>query len=322
MPNLSRAAAGLATLLLAAGLTACSGGGALATVNGQSISKSDFDAKLESSPAAISTLQQMVREILLQQYAQKNNITVTDAEIASREDQYKQNFPPGSWDEMLKSRGLTENDVHQLIRDQIIIDKAVGKNVNVSDAQIKAYFDKNHAAFDKPAQVDARHILVADLKTAQKVEADLKAGKDFAAEAKQYSIDPGSRDKGGELGEIRHGQMVPAFDAAVFSLPVGVISAPVKSPFGYHIIQVESRTPGQKATLANTKDKIADLLRQQQEAPLIQPFLADLQSKANIQVNDPRFAAAFPTPEPTPPQTEPSGAAPNGAVSPAASPSQ
>ncbi len=325
MPNLSRAVAGLATLLLAAGLCACSGGGALATVNGQTISKSDFDTKLESSPAAISTLQQMVREILLQQYAQKNNITVSDADIAAREDQYKANFPPGQWDEMLKSRGLTEDDVHKLISDQIIIDKAVGKNVAISDAQIKAYFDKNHAAFDKPAQVDARHILVADLKTAQKVEADLKAGKDFAAEAKEYSIDPGSKDKGGELGEIRHGQMVPAFDAAVFSLPVNVISAPVKSPFGYHIIQVESRTPGQKATLANTKDKIADLLRQQQEAPLIQPFLADLQTKANIQISDPRFQAAFPSPEPTPPPAQaapPAGAAPNGAVSPAASPSQ
>ena len=322
MSKFDRVVAGLATLLLAGSITACSGGGSIATVNGQSISKADFDAKLESSPAALATLQQMVREILLQQYAKTNNVVVSDADIAAKEDQIKANFPPGSWDDMLKSRGLTEDDVHKLLADQIIIDKAVGKNIKVSDSAIKAYFDKNHAAFDKPAQVDARHILVADLKTAQKVEADLKAGKDFAAEAKQYSIDPGSRDKGGELGEIRHGQMVPAFDAAVFSLPVGVISAPVKSPFGYHIIQVESRTPGQKATLANTKAKIADLLRQQQEAPLIQPFLADLQSKANIVVNDPRFSAAFPTPEPTPPQAEPTGAAPNGAVSPAASPSQ
>jgi parvulin-like peptidyl-prolyl isomerase len=313
MSNLGRIAAGLATLLLATSLTACAAGGNVATVNGQSISKTDFDNKLESSPAAVSTLQQMVREILLQQYAQKNNITVTDAEIAQKEDAIKANFPPGSWSDMLKSRGLTEDDVHKLISDQIIIDKAVGANVKISDAQIKANFDKNHAAFDKPAQVTARHILVADLKTAQKVEADLKAGKDFATEAKTYSIDPGSKDKGGELGPIRHGQMVPAFDAAVFSLPVNVISPPVKSPFGYHIIQVESRDPGQKATLANSRDKIADLLRQQQEAPLIQPFLADLQSKANIQISDPRFQAAFPTPPPTPPAA-PAGAPSNGAV--------
>jgi parvulin-like peptidyl-prolyl isomerase len=205
--------------------------------------------------------------------------------------------------------------VHNALREQLIIDQAVGKDVKVSDAQIKAYFDKNHAQFDKPEEVQARHILVPDLKTAEKVEADLKAGKSFSAEAAKYSTDPGSKDKGGELGTFRRGQMVPAFDKAAFSQPVGVVGPPVKSPFGYHIIEVQKRTPAVKATLANTKDKIADMLRQQQEAPLIQPFLMDLQSKANIQINDPRFAAAFPSPPPS----EPPAAAPAGTTAPAAS---
>jgi foldase protein PrsA len=316
MSKVDRIAAGLATVLLAASLTACSSGGAIATVNGQAISKADFDAKLESSPAALQTLQQMVREMLIEQYAQKNNITITDADIASREDTIKANFPPGSWNDMLKSRGLTEDDVHKLLREQAIIDKAVGKGITITPAQVKAYFDKNHAAFDKPEEVQARHILVADLATANKVEADLKAGKDFAAEAAKYSIDPGSKEKGGELGLFRHGQMVPAFDKAAFSLPAKVISAPVKSPFGYHIIQVESRTPGMTATLANTTDKITDTLRQQQEAPLVQPFLMDLQTKANIQVSDPQFQSAFPTPEPS----APAASATAGAAAPAASP--
>ncbi len=321
MPKADRILAGLATAFLAASLAACSGGaGAIATVNGTPISKADFDNKLESSPAALGTLQQMVRDQLIDQYAKKNNITVSNDEIAKREDDLKANFPPGQWDEMLKARGLSEDDVHNALREQIIIDKAVGKDVHVTDAQIKQYFDKNHAAFDKPEQVKARHILVPDLKTAEKVEGDLKSGKDFAAEAKQYSMDPGSKDKGGDLGEFRRGQMVPAFDKAAFSLPVGQVSQPVKSPFGYHIIQVESRDPGQKATLDNTKDRIAALLRQQQEAPLIQPFLQDLQSKADIKVNDPRFAAAFPSAPPAQGSAGPAATAAATAASPAASP--
>ena len=299
MPKADRIVAGLCTVLLATSLTACASGGTIATVNGQTISKANFDSKLESSPAALSTLQQMVREMLLTQYAQKNNIVVTDQQIADRENSIKAQFPPGSWNDMLKSRGLTETDVHNALRDQIIIDDAVGKDIHVSDAQIKAYFDKNHAQFDQPATVDARHILVPDLKTAEKVENDLKHGANFAAEAEKYSTDPGSKDKGGELGTFRHGQMVPAFDKAAFSQPVGVVGPPVKSPFGYHIIEVESRTPAVIATYANTKDKIADLLREQQEAPLVQPFLMDLQNKANIQISDPRFAAAFPSPPPS-----------------------
>ena len=315
MSKAGRVLAGLATMLCAASLAACSGGGNIATVNGQAISKADFDSKLESSPAALGTLQQMVREQLINQYAKDNNLNISDADVQKREDELKANFPNGSWDDMLKARGLTETDVKNALREQIIIDDAVGKDVKVSDAQIKQYFDKNHASFDKPEQVRARHILVADLATANKVEADLKSGKNFADEAKQYSMDPGSKDKGGELGLFRRGQMVPAFDQAAFSLPVGQISKPVKSPFGYHVIQVEEKQPGEKATLANTHDRIADMLRQQQEAPLIQPFLQSLQAKANIQVTDTRFAAAFPTPAAAP-STEPTAAAPAASTKP------
>jgi foldase protein PrsA len=136
--------------------------------------------------------------------------------------------------------------------------------------------------------------LVANLDTAQKVEAALKGGQDFASVAKQYSIDPGSKDKGGELGTFKRGQMVPAFDKVAFSQPLNVISPPVKSQFGYHIIQVEARTPATKATLASATPRIEETLRQQQEAPLIQPFLQNLQAKAQITVNDPRFADLFP----------------------------
>lgn len=291
----------LAALLLGASLAACANGGAIATVNGQPISKPAFEAKLESSPVARNILQQMVQEALIEQYAQNNHIVVTDAEIAAREDELKANFPNGSWDEMLKARNLTEDDVKQALREQVILDKALAKEVNITPAQVKQYFDKNHAAFDKPEQVQARHILVSDLATANKIEALLKQGKNFSDLAKQYSIDPGSKDKGGELGWFRRGQMVPAFDKVAFTLPVGAISQPVKSPFGYHIIQVEGRQPGQRATLANSTERITELLRQQQEAPLIQGFLQQLQAKATIVVSDPRFADLFPSPLPNAP---------------------
>ncbi len=297
MPKLHRVIAAITTVALSASLVACSGG-AIATVNGQAISKSDFDAKLEGGQAAKSTLQQMVQEALLDQYAKQNNITVSDAEIAAKETEIKANFPNGSWDDMLKQRGLTEADVSNLLRQQILVDKAVGKDIKIDDAQIKAYYDKNHAAFDKPDQVRARHILVPDMATAQKVEAALKGGAKFEDLAKQYSTDPGSKDKGGDLGFFRRGQMVPAFEKVAFSAPINAISAPVKSPFGYHIIQVEERQVGEKATLASAHDKIADLLRAQQEQPQIQPFMAGLTTKANIVINDPRFAGLFPTPPP------------------------
>jgi len=299
MSKAPRAIAALVALVLSTTLTACSGGGAIATVNGQPISRADFDAKLEGNPMARQILQQAVQEVLLEQYAKANNITVSDADIQAKEDQLKLNFVGTPWDQVLKTRNLTEADVHRDLRDQLLVDKAVGKDITVTDAQIAAYFQKNHAQFDKPEKVQARHILVADLATANKVEAALKAGGDFATLAKQYSMDPASKVNGGELGFFGRGQMVKPFDNAAFSLPIGKISAPVKSPFGWHIIQVESKQPAVLATLANTHDKINDALRQQEENPLVGAFLNNLVAKANIQVMDPRFDGVFPSPAPS-----------------------
>jgi foldase protein PrsA len=294
MSKAQRLTVGLAALLLGTSLAACSDSGTVATVNGQPISEASFNARLQTTPLARTVLQQMVQDVLIQQYAKSNNITVTDAEVDAREAQLKQNFPSGSWDEMLKSRGLTETDVKAALREQIILDRALAKDVNIKPSAISDYFNKNHATFDTPEQVTARHILVPNLAEAQKVEQLLKSGQSFASVAKQYSTDPGSKDKGGELGTFRRGQMVPAFDKVAFTLPVNQISEPVKSPFGYHIIQVEARVPGKKATVASATPQITDVLRQQQEAPLIQPFLQGLQQKADIKSTNPNFASLFP----------------------------
>jgi len=301
MSKAQRLVAGLAGTILTVALTACGGGGgSVVTVNGQQISHADFDSKLEANPAARGVLQQMVTDSLIDGYAKDHNLTVSDDEINKLEDTYKKQFPNGQFDELLKARGMTEDDVKNVLKRQIILDKAVGGDIKISDKQVQEYFNKNKAAFDTPDQARARHILVPDLKTAQKVEADLKGGKDFAAEAKEFSQDPGSKDKGGELGFFRRGQMVPPFEKYAFSAPINQISPPIKSPFGDHVIQVEERKMGEKGSLAKAHDQIVQQLRQQQEAPLIQPFLMQLQQKANIQVNDPKFQSVFPSPAAAP----------------------
>jgi foldase protein PrsA len=310
MPKAFRIIAGSITLLLAASLAACGGGGAVVTVNGQPISRSQFDTKLENSPIARNVLQQMVQEALITQYAQQNHITVSDADIAAREDQLKANFPGNTWSQMLAARGISEQDVHDALRMQIIVNDALANNVHVTDAQIAQYFSRNHAAFDTPGQVCASHILVQNLNTANQVEALLRQHGvgDFASLAQQYSIDPGSKAKGGSLGCFRRGQMVQAFDNAAFTLPIGKVSQPVRSPFGYHIILVTSRTPAQHATLASARDRVRTLLAQQEEQPLVQPFLESLQEKAHIVANDPQYADLFPTPAPA---TAPAPATPS-----------
>jgi len=299
-------------------LAACNSGGGstIATVNGQKITKAEFDQKLESSPAGRGVLNQMIQADLIDQYAKDNHIDPSSQQIDDEVNKVKARYPNGQFEQIVKQQGLTDADVRNIFREQLVLQQAVAKNVPpVTDEQVKQYFDRNHAMLDKPEQVRARHILVPDLKTAEMIEQKLKAGGDFAALAKQYSTDPATKNKGGELGWFGHGQMVAPFDKAAFSMKVGQISPPVKSPFGYHIIQVEGKRPAQKATFAGSKDQIRSMLQQQAVQAQIPAFLQGLHSKANITVSDPRFSELANTPVPPPPAST----APSAAPSPAAS---
>ena len=293
MSILSNRAAALAVAMLCVGLAGCSAAsganGDIAAVNGQKISRATLDTKLEASQAGASTLNQLIQESLVDQYGKDNHIDVPGSEIDKKEADIKSKMQPGQFDSILKQQALTEADVRNILREQIIIEKSVGKDIKVGDAEIKSYFDKNHALLDKPEQVRARHILVADKPTADKVESELKSGKKFEDLAKQYSTDPSTKDKGGELGFFGKGQMVPAFQTYAFSGKVGAISPPVKSPFGWHVIQVEEKKPALKATLASSRDQIKQQLVQQQQAQQIPVFIQSLRSKAKIEVYDDRL---------------------------------
>ena len=296
MSNRVLALAATAVLgLTVAGCSSGSGSGAdVASVNGSKITRAEYDGKLEAGPQGKAALNQLVQSQLIDQYATDNHVDVSEADVSKKEDEIKSKYPPGQFEQILKAQNLTEPDVRKILKQQLVVEKAVGANVKVSDADIKAYLAKNHATLDTAEQVRARHILVADAGKASEVEAKLKSGTKFEELAKLNSTDPSSKDKGGELGFFAKGQMVPAFQAAAFSQKIGVVGPPVKSPFGYHIIEVEEKKPATVATIANAGEKIKTLLTQQQDQQQIPQFLAGLRSKAKIEIFDDKLKDALP----------------------------
>ena len=108
--------------------------------------------------------------------------------------------------------------------------------VKVTDEQIAAYYEKNKAQYSQPESREVRHILVKTKKQADALYAQLQGGADFAALAKKHSEDTGSKANGGKL-TISKGQTVAPFDQTAFLLAKNAISKPVKTEFGYHIIQ-------------------------------------------------------------------------------------
>jgi peptidyl-prolyl cis-trans isomerase D len=141
--------------------------------------------------------------------------------------------------------------------DFVAMDMARIAEPQITDAQVRRYFDANRERFRRGERAVLRVAYLpltvteadraATLERARELRAGILAGADFGDVARRESADPGSRAEGGDLGTFTRGQMVPEFDDAVFTLPVGAVSEPVVTQFGAHLIQVQARD-GDEAT--------------------------------------------------------------------------
>jgi peptidyl-prolyl cis-trans isomerase D len=144
----------------------------------------------------------------------------------------------------------------------------LASQVTVSDDELHAAYEKNKNTYLVPDKRHARHILIAktnddaaDRKLADEVYAQAKAGKDFAALAKQYSKDPGSAQNGGDLGWADRTTFVPPFTDALFSMQAGEIHPPVKSEYGYHIIRLDEVQGGKTKTFEEARPELESEVR-------------------------------------------------------------
>jgi peptidyl-prolyl cis-trans isomerase C len=174
--------------------------------------------------------------------------------------------------------------------------------VNITDEDAKKFYDDNPARFEQPEMVRASHILLmtTDPKTNSEMTADQKAakrkqmegilkraraGEDFAALAKEFSEDPGSKDKGGEY-KFPRGQMMPEFEAAAFSLNTNQVSDIVTTKYGYHIIKLSEKIPAQKVEFAKAASDIKEGLTQQALQKQFPDYLKKLKKEAGVEILD------------------------------------
>jgi parvulin-like peptidyl-prolyl isomerase len=210
-----------------------------------------------------SVLQQIVLERIVDFEANKcgPSCKVTPKAIDQQLDMIRNSSQFGGSEKKFKKfladRKLTMADARRILRYQLEQPKLVShvtRKVRFTAADAKKYYDENPSQFRVPAQRQARHILVKDKALADKISGEVDNGN-FASLAKRYSIDPGSKSQGGELGAIQKGQVVPEFEKVVFSLKDGQISKPFKTQFGWHIVQVQI-TPARHQSFAQAKSQI------------------------------------------------------------------
>ena len=161
-----------------------------------------------------------------------------------------------------------------------------------SQQEVQSYYNAHQSEYSAPETATSRHILIklapnADAKAdaAAKAKADdvlkqIQGGGNFADLAKKFSDDPGSKDTGGELGPSQRGRMVPEFDNAIFTQKIGDTKI-VKSQFGYHIVQVESRQPAHVQALSEVQPTIQATLSREKISQAEENFARDLTAEAN-----------------------------------------
>jgi foldase protein PrsA len=293
---------------------------AVAVVDGEEIAKSDYDALLAQAKKSYKTqkrefpkagsqefqtlknqaVQFLVQREQFEQEAAALDVEITEKQVDARLAQIQKQYFGGDkkkYEAQLKEQGLTDQQVRNDVRAQIVSEKIfaeVTSKVAVTDKQVEEYYTKNKAQYSQPESREVRHILVKTKAKADDLYTQLQGGADFADLAKKNSEDTGSKANGGKL-TISKGQTVAPFDKEAFALKKNEISKPVKTEFGFHIIQPIGDVQDAKVTeLKDVKDSIRQQLSQTKKNEAMTKWVDELKKDYEDKVS---YAVGF-TPPP------------------------
>lgn len=265
-------------------------------INGVAIPRAELDrnmrpllAKFGSadalSPAQRALVEETARENLIRtellyQLAMKQEIDDLEQQVEEQLAIIKsRSASEEEWNDALAEKGITSEGLREQLKRAIqinaFVENEVLSKIEITDAQLKAFYDEHPESFSKPESMRASHILIgidagagAEEKEQAKRKADeilaqVKSGADFAELAKSVSTCP-SAEQGGDLGEFGRGQMVASFEDAAFGLDAGAVSEVVETQFGYHIIKATAKSAAEVVPFDDVKDRIEKHLKAQQ----------------------------------------------------------
>lgn len=244
----------------------------IAKVNGEKIYLSEFKFLYDMQPMkspeiAEQTLDYLIQVALLEKAAKERGITVSKDELIEFESQYQDVGGQRDLEQLAKIRKLLDSEV----------------TVEVTEEEAKTFLEENKEELKLPEMVNARHILVETKEEVEEVRNQLANGADFEQLAKEKSIEPAAQSTGGNLGWFPRGQMVAPFEYVAFSLRVGKISQPVKTDFGWHIIEVLEKQSAQYPVYEDMKDKLITYLESQKREEAFQTYLSEILENAEIE---------------------------------------
>jgi peptidyl-prolyl cis-trans isomerase C len=243
-------------------------------------------------------LDNIINRKLLYAAATKAATVPADSMVTQYIGMLKNSFGADGFQAKLTQQGLTEEQLKAELKIDMAIqsfmEKSLPDTLNATPEQARSYYESNPDKFESGETVHAHHILVrtpqgatdADKakarRKADRLLSKIRGGAPFEAVAKDSSED-GSKERGGDLGRFGHGDMVPAFEDAVYKLGVGQVSDVVETQFGFHIIRLDERFPSQKAAYdQRLETMVSQQLTQERQKAFIDKLIEQLRTKAKI----------------------------------------
>ena len=281
----------------------------VASVNGVPVTKGEL-VKAMWNRMAPDMVTQLLDQKMLENEAKKQEAGLSPTEMSEQIKDILTRSGVKSVDEILAQYKITRERFDSTIKMQALARKLALKANPIKDDEFAQYLNARHilVRFDTAITDKAQQEAAAKTKI-DEIAARLKNGEDFAKVASEVSDDPGSKVKGGDLGWFKKGRMVPEFEATAFTLKKGQTSEPVKSTYGYHIIQ--TKAIGREAVGAD-KEELRKMINDERVPMLVNQYVMDLRNKSKI-VNKiappaPAVPAGMMTPSgPGAPRVGPSG---------------
>jgi peptidyl-prolyl cis-trans isomerase SurA len=245
---------------------------------------------------------ELINELLIKDRADRLAITVTDAELKEAIGRLKQQYgitTDEQFEQSLSSSGLSRTEMEARLRDTLTTNKVFGKELRsreqLSDSELRDRYNREKDTFRLPERAHLREIVVlkpesgsieeARTRATEIGEAAHKPGTDFATLASTMS-DAGTKDKGGDLGEVAKGDLVSDLDKAVFNAAQGSILGPIETKSAWHIMKVEQRLPSEVPAFESVKEKLRQDASEETFERDYKAYIETLRKDAYIQINE------------------------------------
>lgn len=293
--------------------------GPVASVNGEEIGPEVFNTEIQRIAASgqfpeevlpqftDAIVNSVVSKYLIDRAIDEADVTVSAEQVAARVETMREDYRASaeaagreevSLEEQLEMMGTSQAEFEESVADSLRIEAVLeARGVDMpGPEQARSFYEENEDRFARPEEVRARHILIQvdasatdaqweeGFERIQVVRASAVAeGADFAELAREHSEGP-SASRGGDLGYFSRGRMVPAFESVVFEMDKGEVSEPVKTQFGWHLIELVDRREAGVVSFEEVREQLVRALKEQTVQAEVQTLVAELREGAEIEL--------------------------------------